>query len=280
MSLGITALRERRTRYRVPVLSRDELGDLAVLFNRMIEDLGEMELARVVQESLIPSEMPKVAGYEIDLVNITASDLGGDYCDALRMKDGRLLVLIGDVTGHGVSSALLMAMAKAAVFQFSEESRELIDLMNSLNKLIYRLLKRKKLMTFFAGVIEPLTGRLTYANAGHPFPLVHRADGGVEELKDVHLPLGLSDTRTRFVAHEIVLNPGDTLVMFTDGLAEAMNAAGEMFTYDRLEALVGELPDLSAHDVRERLVEEFRRHHQSPELDDDLTLVILKRLKD
>ncbi|MBF0498889.1 MAG: SpoIIE family protein phosphatase [Candidatus Riflebacteria bacterium] len=278
LSMGITALRERRTGYRVPVLSSDELGDLAVLFNRMIEDLGEMELARVVQESLIPHEMPVIPGYEVDLVNLTASDLGGDYCDAMRMKDGRLLVLIGDVTGHGVSSALLMAMAKAAVFQFAEEGRELIDLMLGLNKLIFRLLKRKKLMTFFAGVLDPTTGRLYYSNAGHPFPYIRASNGEVSQLDVVHVPMGFSEAKARFSVHEMTLNPGDALVMFTDGFVEAQDANGVMFTYERLETLVGDLPSLSARGIRDRLVEEFKKHHKEPELEDDLTLVILKRV--
>ncbi len=280
IALGIQALSSRDTDFRVEIIHQDELGDLSEAFNKMMAELKEMQMAKIVQESLIPHTMPVIPGYQIDLMNISASDLGGDYCDTLPMKDGKFLFVIGDVTGHGASSALLMAMAKAVTFQFAEEGGNLQKLMRRLNNIIFHVLKRKKLMTFFSAMLDPATGKLNYSVAGHPFSYLCINEGAVKPLEMVRLPLGLANKGRNeiFDENEIQLNPGDILFMYTDGLVEAIDKNGEMFGYKHLESFLKSIMALPADKIKDSVVKEFYRHRGGHnELDDDLTLGVLKR---
>jgi HAMP domain-containing protein len=277
LTAGVQAMTERNVSYRIPKHSKDEFGDLAEMFNRMITELKEMELAKVVQEALIPSAVPSLAGYEIETFIRTASDLGGDYFDVVPMEDGKLLVVIGDVTGHGVSSALLVAMAKAVVFQFSAKGGRVIDLMKRLNHLILSLLHRRKMMTFFAALLDPASGKLICANAGHPFPLVCSATGEVRKLEIARYPLGATTRKTAFEEVEVQLVDGDVLVLYTDGLVESTNVRGEAFGYQKLEDLVSRCPQGSPGELRKTLWDAFLAHAATPKLEDDITLVILKK---
>lgn len=281
LSKGMGALAERRTSHRVPIRDLDELGDLSHFFNKMMEDLKEIHMARIVQEALLPGKLPELPGYRIDMINISASDLGGDYYDVLRMKDGRLLLVIGDVTGHGVSSALLMAMAKVVVFEFAEAGQgEIIRLMQSLNELIFRILKRKKLMTFFAAMLEPETGRLIYSNAGHPFSFLRSANGTCRMLTMIRKPLGFSVTGkgSAFITQEEFLGPGDFLFVYTDGLVESQDPQGNSYSYDRLDLKLRETRETMAKDINhEVLLDVYRFRGSEENLDDDLTFGVLRR---
>ncbi len=275
---GIVALHRRDTSVRLRPYQRDELGDLALLFNRMIDEVKEMLLARSIQESLIPRQAPDWPGYEVEIVNISAADLGGDYVDAVPTCDGRALLVLGDVTGHGVSAALLTAMAKAVVFRFAEEGGELLALMDRLNRMISKLIRRRKRMTLLAGLLDVQSHVLTLSDAGHPFPLVVRADGRVDELEIVHAPLGSSARWGSFEQHTTSLAPGDTLLMYTDGLVEAQNPGHEMYSIDRLRTFASTLAGKSTGEIGRILVAEWENHRAGVEPDDDLSFLIARRL--
>ncbi|HNV69929.1 MAG TPA: SpoIIE family protein phosphatase [Candidatus Ozemobacteraceae bacterium] len=277
LSTAMAALRAHSSDTRVEIRTGDELEKLGHAFNRLIGDLKEMELARVVQTALIPQRIPEIPGYEVAIESAIARNLGGDYCDVLPMRDGRFLLVMGDVSGHGVSSALLMAMAKAVAFDYADSGTEPAELLRQMNRLVFQLMNRRKLMTYFAGMLEPGTGHFQFSNAGHPFPLKIMANGLVEELALVHLPLGLLERREAFQVQETVIPPGAFLLLYTDGLVEMTDETGQQYGYERLAEAVAVMKGRAAGVVVESLRELYLRYHGRRELDDDVTFLALAR---
>ena len=281
LSDGVLAIKRQDAEFRIPVEQYDEFGDLAVAFNRMIEDLKEMEVAREVQKSLIPQKIPAFAGIEISLENRMASQVGGDYCDIQKMEDGRIFVLIGDVTGHGVSSALVMAMAKAIVYKALKDGKELLEIMSDLNSVIHTYFKippTRKMITVFAAVIDPLTGEFEFANAGHNFPIQIRKDGTKLELAAIHLPIGARKSMKGLALNQGKLEEGEIILFYTDGIIEAKNAASEMFTYERLGNILEKSFHLSVENLKDHLMNEYEKHVGDELPDDDVTLIAIKKI--
>lgn len=277
LARGLAALRERSFDVLLSTSGKDELGDLTNLFNTMVEKLRQMNMARSVQEALIPETLPQIPGWDFDIFNLTASDLGGDYCDLILLHDGKLLFLLGDVTGHGADSALLMVMVKAAVMRLAESATTPEDLMNRLNRLIFRLMKRRKMMTCVVGMLDPQSGRICMVNSGHPYPFRRGHAGDVEEIHSVGFPLGLSEKKLKLQPVEICLAPGDAVILYTDGLVEGMDADGNMFGYERIHGTARVIQAESAKSVREGMITAFMRHHHSSKLEDDLTMIVLRK---
>ncbi len=275
---GVQALAQRNPEVRLRVLDRDEFGDLARTFNRTIEDIGEMLFASSLQSQLIPTAAPAVEGYEMMLANVTATDLGGDYCDLVLLPDGRLFFLIGDVTGHGASSALVMAMAKAAVFRFARQPQSITCFMDDLNRLLLGCLGRKKLMTVFAGLLDPINGAISFSNGGHPSPLIVRANGGMESLDLFHVPVGGYPSR-RFPYEERTasLQPGDLLVLYTDGITELTNARGECWGVDGFQAFLREHRLKPLGELKQMILDFLRRYTGTPRFEDDVTFILIRR---
>ncbi|OGK10500.1 MAG: hypothetical protein A2W80_17145 [Candidatus Riflebacteria bacterium GWC2_50_8] len=279
---GVNAIKARNSDFRIVSSQKDEFGDLAVNFNQMIADLKEMQLAKDVQESLLPSEPPQLPGYQISFANRMASAVGGDYFDVRVLERDRVCVIIGDVTGHGVGSALVMAMAKAIVYQGLKEDRGLIEIFEDLNQTIYtyfHLPPVRKMITVFAAMIELPTGRGSFVNAGHNFPIKVSSDSICTDLVGVHLPIGALGQLRGMTLHEFVIEHDDYLVFYTDGLIEVVNSQDEMYGYERLKACLAEHPATDANLVAQKLVQDYDRWLGNAEPDDDLTMVVLRRLK-
>ncbi|HOY69045.1 MAG TPA: SpoIIE family protein phosphatase, partial [Candidatus Ozemobacteraceae bacterium] len=174
---GIDAIRHRRSDVVIPFRRDDEFGHLARIFNHALGELKDLELARVVQTSLLPATTPAIDGYTLAAVNLSATDLSGDSYDLIRCADGSLLMLIGDVTGHGASAALAMAMARATVaYRLADGETRPTPLLTSLNEVFHRELRsQRKYMTMLMVRLDPLSHRLTIESAGHNYPLLYRA---------------------------------------------------------------------------------------------------------
>lgn len=277
---GVQALRRRDTSHRVPIHQDDEIGRLAETFNATSEVLEDVLYARKIQNLLIPETAPVIDGYGADLVYIPAADLGGDYCDILPAAGNRWLLVIGDVTGHGVSSALVTAMAKAVVIEYSKhENLDLKEMFICLNELLHSQFKRKKCITFFAAILDPATGRLDCMNAAHPWPLLLKPDGKKTMNVNGCPPLGFSAVRKDFPSVQLEIEPGDTLVMYTDVMIESPDAAGNPLGTRGLTAICNRYIDLEPHEMRKSIVAEVSGNGQK-ELGDDLTLIILRRNSD
>ncbi|MGV8040539.1 MAG: PP2C family protein-serine/threonine phosphatase [Thermoanaerobaculaceae bacterium] len=234
----------------------------------------ELEVARELQRELLPRAVPELPGYRFAHASRTANEVGGDYHDYIPLPDGRLALVIGDASGHGMASGLLMAITSAVLKLALELDPTLERVFGLVNRVLCRTGDRRAFMTLFVGILDPSTGALTYACAGHPFPLLRRAGGALEELGQGGLPLGLRLERA-VAASATVLEPGDTLVLYSDGLPEAANPRGEPLGFERLEYCLrpgGDPPSVVA-----RLLASLDTHAGTEPLRDDLSLVVVQR---
>jgi serine phosphatase RsbU (regulator of sigma subunit) len=281
LSAGVKAIRERNQEVRIPIRRNDELGVLATAFNKVIGELKELEYGKEVQESLLPLAPIIPEGYDIAFFTISATDLAGDYHDTALLNDGRLLVILGDVTGHGISASLAMAMAKATVnlaiindIGFPENT------LNSLNLMFNHELKPKhKFMTFVATVLDTVKHEVVFDNMGQCFPLFYtHATQTIEEIALPSMPLGAMKKRRAEIITKS-MQPGDGYILYTDGIIECDNEAQEMFGYDRLQELFNDLMkrNLSANETITELMRELDDFRVAGMYPDDVTLVVVKR---
>lgn len=231
----------------------------------------EFEKAREIQQALLPGRIPQAPGIEIAGAWQPARAVGGDYYDVLELGDGRLALVIADVSGKGIPAALLMSNLQAAVKALAYESAAPRDLCERVNRVISSNISVGKFITFFYGVLDTRTMRLRYSNAGHLWPILWRAAGGVERLDAGGLILGVSSSAV-YEQDEVALEPGDRLLLFTDGLSEAFNSRDEEFGEERLAELVGAAEAATAADIGQsvlRAVAEFTNNN----FHDDATLI-------
>lgn len=278
LDLGLRALRRRDTDFRVEIGNQDELGDLGRTFNQMMLEIKEMLLAGAVQQCLISARCPEVAGFECLIYNRMAADVGGDYADMFELPDHRYLVVLGDVTGHGVSSSILTAMVKAAVFRFASYDSDLTTILKSLSSMIFDLLQRRKLMTFCAMIFDSNSGQFKLANAGHPFPLLCSHGGKVRQIEHTSLPLGVSVKRSNYETVTGEIAAGELMMLYTDGIIEGTDPAGQEFGLERVEKIVSGKLEEGVVAIRDSLLFDFSNHYQRQELDDDLTFILVRRL--
>jgi sigma-B regulation protein RsbU (phosphoserine phosphatase) len=240
----------------------------------------EMEIAREVQERLFPQEMPKLDGASIAGACRPAQGVGGDYYDVFPLQDGRLGLAIGDVSGKGISAALLMASLRASLRGVTlDNPREFAKLMDKVNRLVYEASADNRYATFFFGALDPVTNVLECVNAGHNAPLILRqtpdgphilrleADGPVVGL----LPLA------PYTEQRVQLLPGDLLVTYTDGISEAMTHDDEEWGEDRMMDAAAAVPaGAKADEVLRSIFTQADRFTAGAPQHDDMTLLILK----
>ena len=256
------------------------LGLVLVLTMELVDRVrvrDELEVARQLQRDLLPDRVPEVPGYEVAHSYRTANTIGGDYYDLLPTPDGRIAVVVGDASGHGIAAGLLMAIANASLKTALDLDPDPVAVVQLLNRALFRTGDRRAFMTLFYGVLDPDSGRLDYVCAGHPFPLLRRAGGTIEELGTGQLPLGMRP-ELELEAHSVGLEDGDLLVLFSDGLPETVGRAGAAFGFDRLRTLLAEVG--SPHRVHDRILMAFDQHLGSEDLADDFTLVVMARRSD
>lgn len=274
---GVKALGRRDTSQRIEIMHNDELGRLSENFNKTIETLEDVIFARTIQAQIIPETAPAIEGYQTDLFNLPAADLGGDYCDLQPVRNGEWLLVIGDVTGRGVSSALVTAIAKSIVIKsLSDEIFALNNLLECLNEMLYSQFKRKKCMTFFAAHLECASGRVSCVNAGHPMPLFFSAGKRQAMPELVHSPLGYDLCEREFPATAIKMQPGDCLVFYTAIFVEVTDRSGRPLGTDGFAALCQEFLHLPPTAMREAIIAGII-NLSAEKIAEDLTLMILKK---
>lgn len=277
---GVEAISKRNIDYRISYSQNDEFGDLAERFNIMIAGLKEMQLAQDVQNSLLPGNVPNPEGYEIAFSNRMAAAVGGDYFDVFMCDKDKLCVIIGDVSGHGVSSALVMAMAKATLYHGFKENKNLVELFAELNKIINYYFGKppvRKMITLFACIIDLSTGLGTFVNAGHNFPLLLKNDQSIVELSSIHLPIGSSKKTIKLEPSTFEIKSGEGILFYTDGIVEVCSVAKEQYGYERFKSFLRLCYGLPAVSVVDKTVENYSAWLSENEPDDDYTLIYLKR---
>jgi phosphoserine phosphatase RsbU/P len=236
----------------------------------------DLALARRIQQRFLPQSPPKIPGYRIADSYAAARVIGGDHYDFFNYRDGEAGLVIADVSGKSVSGALYMARLSVQVRMMAKHLAGPVELLSGLNRKLYQELEPGMFVTMLAAVLEPKSGTLQFACAGHPAPLLRAADGSVSELSEPGaLPLGaMADTTFR--EHTTVLAPGSCVLFYTDGLDEAHNDKKELFGKERVVKILGE-SDGSAHDALDSLLAEVARFAEGEAQSDDLTLITLSR---
>lgn len=234
----------------------------------------EIEIARQLQRDLLPDEVPAIAGYHVAHSYRTANTIGGDYYDLLPTPDGRVAVVIGDASGHGIAAGLLMAIANASLKTALDLDPSPAAVVALLNRALYRTGDRRAFMTLFYGLLDTGTGEIEYICAGHPFPLLRRAGGEVEEFGTGQFPLGMRPV-LEVEVHRAQLEDGDLLLLFSDGLPEALDRDENAFGFERVRALLAATG--SPQTIHDRILSAFEQHLGGETLTDDLTLVAMTR---
>ena len=238
---------------------------------------NDLEVAREIQLAMLPQRTHAIRGIEAAGRTRPANTVGGDCYDILRLPDGRLLLMLGDVSGKGSPAALLMALAIAMLRTLAAEDLSLVGLMERLNRLVYEQTPGSRFITMFVAAIEPATWTLTYINAGQTPPLLRRRTGAIEPLTTGGIALGMFD-RATYEAAELTLGPGDLLVAYSDGVTEAESPAGVPFDEAGLRHLVETHHDDGLDDLGEAIVAAVVAHADSARLADDLTVLAARRL--
>jgi hypothetical protein len=235
----------------------------------------ELVVARELQADLLPQQIATVPGYTFAHSYRTANEVGGDYYDVTPLPGGRVALFVGDASGHGMAAGLVMAIANATLKTALDIDPSPDRVLHLLNRTLCRTGTRRTFMSVFYGLLDPTLGILEYVCAGHPFPLLRRESGDIEELGTGGLPLGLRDDLP-IRSHKVAIRPGDLLVMYTDGLAEAIDLQGRAFGYDGIRHVLepGGVPAI----VHDQIRNAFDRHIGDEPIRDDLTLLVMNRL--
>ncbi|HEY6333389.1 MAG TPA: SpoIIE family protein phosphatase [Blastocatellia bacterium] len=237
----------------------------------------ELKVASEIQLRLQPVAPPQVEGFDMTGVSFPCREIGGDYYDFVQSrKDSQLAIALGDVSGKGTGAALLMSSLHAAVRAQSLTPATIHEIMEEINRYLYENSPPNKYATLFYGKLDPKLGLLTYSNGGHNPPLLVRQSGDVIHLDIGGRPVGLMPAST-YSEGQVELFPGDVLVIYSDGITESVNEAGEEFGEERLLESVQKNLSRSAAGLRDRIEESLSRFVGTAPPIDDMTLMIVKR---
>ena len=243
------------------------------LQKRVMED--ELQLAAQIQKNLLPTVFPCGRGYSTHALSLASKEVGGDYYDVFVLED-RLYVAIADVSGKGVPAALLMASLRAALRSNVQHLSSPAQVLERINDLLFESTSPEKFATFFFGLLDLRTHELVFANAGHNYPMILRADGAVEELTQGGLVLGIFPG-TRYTDGEARLGDGDLLFLYTDGVTEASNAQEEEYGTERLLGLLQQSLDRTAEQVVADVLGAVRSFASASDPGDDITMLAVRR---
>jgi serine phosphatase RsbU (regulator of sigma subunit) len=237
----------------------------------------ELEQAAGIQRRLLPREAPIVPGYEIAGHNLPCQTVGGDYFDFFPYGDGRLGLVLGDVSGKGMQAAILMSAVKGGVqVLFGETPDDVASLMSRLDRVVAANFPRNRFVTLFFGLLDPATGELTYCNAGHNPPFLVRADDSIERLTSCGTILGIFPEMGYEVKHSRLM-PGDVLTLFSDGVTEENNPGGEEFGEERLAKLLVAMGRSGAATLVEGIRQAVLAWAAGAAAADDVTVVVASR---
>jgi sigma-B regulation protein RsbU (phosphoserine phosphatase) len=237
----------------------------------------EQQVASEIQQRFLPASAPIVTGYELQGISFPCYEIGGDYYDFIQRDDGKLVVALGDVSGKGTAAALLMSSLHAAIHAQADIHNSLVKTISAVNRYLVDSIPANRFVTLFYAELDPKNGALSFLNAGHNPPLIVHTGGTMEQLASGGLPLGIMPNAD-FREGRTKLYPGDVLVIYSDGVSEAVNPAGEEFGPTRLYEVVARNLDASAGGIRDRIESALTKFCQGTPAADDITLVIVKRL--
>lgn len=251
----------------------------ARLFKEAIEKQrmeDELMIAREIQKGLLPSVLPAIPGVDIAAANISSKQVGGDYYDVIPAGPDRYVIAIGDVSGKGTPAALLMASIQASIRALVPLNLSLSELTGRVNDLMCENTGGNKFVTFFWGFIDAVAMTLTYVNAGHNYPYLMHTNGMNDRLDKGGMILGVMKTIMPYEEATVKLAHGDLLLLFTDGVSEAMSRTSEEYGEERIEAVLKNHADDTAQCIIDVLHEDIVRHADGGQQSDDITMMVLK----
>jgi serine phosphatase RsbU (regulator of sigma subunit)/anti-sigma regulatory factor (Ser/Thr protein kinase) len=267
-------LLDNLARYAAPALRLGQLMHEQEIEARARERLDqELHVAQLIQQQFLPAELPELGGWHVAAFYKPARTVGGDFYDIIELADGRVMVVTGDVTDKGVPAALVMASTYALLRATSEAVSSPGEVLRRVNELLIPQIPMNMFVTCLVLVIDLETGRTEFANAGHNLPYVRR-DGNVIQLQARGMPLGLMPGST-YDELQTVIEPGDIVLLYSDGITEQHDAAGEMFGFHRTEALVAAAA--SGDELVDTSMQALTAFSAGVEQEDDVTLVTLHR---
>jgi PAS domain S-box-containing protein len=235
----------------------------------------ELRVARLIQQTLLPKTLPGLPGYDVAAYYQPAREVGGDFYDFLELEDGRLGLIVGDVSGKGVPAAIVMAITRTmlrAAYRLGSPG----EILEQANNILYPEIPPNMFVTCLVALLDIRTGRLHYANAGHDLPYLRHADG-VSELRATGMPLGLMPNMS-YEQKEVTLKPGESILLYSDGLVEAHGPQREMFGFPRMRGFVEAHPGGAA--LIDSLLTELESFTgEDWEQEDDITLLTLQRFR-
>jgi phosphoserine phosphatase RsbU/P len=237
---------------------------------------NDLEIARDIQQAMLPSGVYTAPGVETVGISRPANTVGGDFYDILPLPDGRLVFTVGDVAGKGSPAALLMALLLAMLRTLVDEGLEPADLVTRLNAQVCRHAPGTRFITLFYAVYEPVTGAITYVNAGHTQPLVVRAGGVCERLTEGGIALGMFEGSTYTTGH-LTIQPNELVAIYSDGITEAESPNGTPFDEIGLETALKANLDQTLSALGTSVVRAVEAHTADTRLSDDLTVLLLRR---
>ncbi len=244
-----------------------------------LPDRLELDLARQVQQLLLPKSSPVCTWCCIGIRNRMAEGLGGDYFDFITMPDECQSLFVGDVTGHGLSASVVMSLIYGFIHHAALGACDPLDLVQQVNRFLLSFARRSETIdqyfssTLFYGIIDPTTLQMTYVNAGH-VPLLVNRNGSVFELNPTGRPVGFFEECDALL-ESFAFEPGDRLLLYTDGITEAMDGGDEPFGLDRLKRLLAEAAGVDYHSFLDRLFEELAMFGAVDPPRDDCTAIVL-----
>lgn len=237
----------------------------------------ELRLAKDIQSSLLPQRMTAIPGYEVAGISKPAQVVGGDFFDVFSTSQDQFAMCVGDASGKGLPASLFISNVQATLQgQSIGNNNSVSTCLNRVNRLLSQRTKKGLFVTLFYGVLELSSHRFNFANAGHNRPLLRRADGTIETLSLGDIPIGFL-SEFSFREDAITFNPGDLLLIYSDGITEAMDTAKTQFDEDRLLQLLNRA-DSSPNQLITQIIEEVEVFAKGAQQSDDMTLLALKRL--
>ncbi len=238
----------------------------------------ELEYAREIQLSMLPRQAPLLDWLDVAALSLPATEVGGDYYDYFDFGPNRVAMVVGDVTGHGVASGLVLSGVRSSLNLLRDEMGRPSAVLDRVNLMLKRTSAPRMHMTLALVVLDRSECATTVATAGHPPVLLRRANGEVEEVGSGSFPLGAIEN-ARYVEDRIKLSPGDVLLLYSDGLVETINPAGDQYGWDRLKKILRGLDGIpTANEIRDLILREVWEFKDEAEQMDDVTMVVVRCL--
>ncbi|HEY4643504.1 MAG TPA: SpoIIE family protein phosphatase [Bacteroidota bacterium] len=235
----------------------------------------EIEIAVKIQQLLLPQAVPPLDGFDISAVTVPSKRVGGDFYDIIGRGPGKALLVIADVSGKGIPAAMLVSTLQAWLHAFVETGMEVLEIVRRLNKIIYEDSTIDKFITFYICEVDCRQKVLTSVNAGHNYPLLFRSDGGMVQLEKGGISLGMF-SEAEYTREEVQLASGDTLILYTDGVTEAMNRRGNLYGESRLYQCLRRHIGRPSSEIRDRIHEDVRSFMKDAPQADDITMMVVK----